>query len=1614
MINGFVRWLEELRYRNSSVKGSRRNRRRTLAPQPEVLERRLVLTSLHMYSQGGPYPVETWHDSGLGYTFTVYEDLTGNGVTDDDVPFDAELAVFSDSQQTTEGEIEVEPNRYVEHDSHSYTITGHKTVHNGGHFDSHTEIVYDDLVQNGFFDDPGFDNSPYFMNGAWSADHIISLHAYGDQVDMTNFFPAGQTWVETGSSSSETPSGTQIKVAFVRQFTVRGKAYEDMNGNGHLDEGEAPFQADVYLDQNLDGIENDPGAPGFDNSGVACNADGTFEVQFRGHGAIGFGTENDDKYLKLTQGFQQFFTPGLTQPDDALNNVVFGVFQTAPVQGYVFNDINGDGTWDPPAGDRAVPDIPITIKQNGKTYTTVTNINGHFSVYLGPGSYEVTQDLSQIGVQQSVPTPPGGFTGTISTSGQVMPQYRFGRTLGKDVAVSAATRSDAKGVDFTWQSTSLTTSFDVAVFRSADPVWDAGDVQIAAAATFTPGSGVKVGSGRFDFAPDYVHDPGHPYLIAVADPFKHIGESNETNNAFVVQRIIDLSPFKVTGGFTYDAPNDQFVSNGPARVGFKPLINEAFVPLVGGNITYDADKIKVTGLVTTDYGYSPVGLFEGNVTINVHSGGVSSLNVVSGVWELAGCRFAFDAFSLVNPDGGSVLDSYLNVQGSLITPDGVGLFKVQFAEPNFIHFGPRAHGISATITLTDQAVLLGDLLTLQASGASISYLATTEANPEGAFRIQGKFVVKNQGLTSYDDAQASLDISGPNFIEFGKNGLFFVGQFGASYWTIIPGFLKLKAGTVFLDTIHHEWKGDGELEMKPLTDKTLLFGAGYYDHDFNYIRVGLNNLNIPTFMDGIFLDKISLSVDGLAGKKKNAQQELVPIEVSATLGLSEGPKIQIPAVPLFNVDAHPAAIATLDVTGIVSTERVNGSVLFTYMDPNLLSLTGSFDWNWKKTEAKLSGGISALLGTVTGAAAITVNQRGVTGSANLTGLLRIPKGDGLFYAPIADVSFRGYFQALNGAESYAAFAADVTLPVIGRKSITAKVTIDKGVEYFFGDMVSLENLPAQPQSATFFATAFAAPQAQEAAAGSDTFTVPSGTQHLLVSATWANELDDAKLELVRPDGTIMTESELDEVNAALIPEMTSSTSRAIALLNPMAGEWQIRVVSAADPGETQYAALRDAPEPTIEVLDAQVTSDGVTIQYTATDIYPDATVALFYDTDKTGFDGLSMIENLPVSGAPTTYHWDLTHSFSGTYYIYAVITDAQGNVQFQYLDTPVTVDADPPASSVTVLSDVTNTSSFTLSWSGSDDTNGSGLASYDIFVSDNGGDYTLFLGNTTQTTAQFNGEFGHKYAFYSVATDATGRIEETPVTADAQTVTAAPGNRLPDVLDAVFSLAENSALNTPVGAVSATDPDVDDTLTYSITGGNTSGAFAINASTGAVTVANPAALDFETTPTFSLTVQVADNHGATDTATVQVNLTDANDAPQSNIGGSAVTWIKKQPAVVVLPQVTVSGANLAGGTLTLSLNSPGKKKPFDALSLLSSTALGTTTGLQFANGHLTLQIHLGQTATAAAIQAFLRGIKFTTKGGGLKSLTRTLTVTLANASEQSSLISQTINVKKKP
>lgn len=96
----------------------------------------------------------------------------------------------------------------------------------------------------------------------------------------------------------------------------------------------------------------------------------------------------------------------------------------------------------------------------------------------------------------------------------------------------------------------------------------------------------------------------------------------------------------------------------------------------------------------------------------------------------------------------------------------------------------------------------------------------------------------------------------------------------------------------------------------------------------------------------------------------------------------------------------------------------------------------------------------------------------------------------------------------------------------------------------------------------------------------------------------------------------------------------------------------------------------------------------------------------------------------------------------------------------------------------------------------------------------------------------------------------------------------------PVVTPATFEVSELASIGTVVGTVEAIDPDEDE-ITFSISSGNTGGAFAIDAETGVITVAN--GLDYETKTSYALVILATDSGGLWGTGTVTIDILDEVD-----------------------------------------------------------------------------------------------------------------------------------------
>ena len=182
---------------------------------------------------------------------------------------------------------------------------------------------------------------------------------------------------------------------------------------------------------------------------------------------------------------------------------------------------------------------------------------------------------------------------------------------------------------------------------------------------------------------------------------------------------------------------------------------------------------------------------------------------------------------------------------------------------------------------------------------------------------------------------------------------------------------------------------------------------------------------------------------------------------------------------------------------------------------------------------------------------------------------------------------------------------------------------------------------------------------------------------------------------------------------------------------------------------------------------------------------------------------------------------------------------------------------------------------------------------------------------------------GTRYFVIVIARDRAGLTATLNVTLQ---VSASSGP--PTMNPTTVSVPENSAVGSNAGAAIAAVSANGFAVAYSIVGGNVNGAFAIGSSTGQLTVASSAALDFETRPSFALVVQ-ATAGGESSTATVTVTVTDVNE----------------RPTITAAPVATVD-ENVAAGAVVFTAGASDPDASDGAAGVLVYSLV--TTGVPFA------------------------------------------------------------------
>ena len=196
------------------------------------------------------------------------------------------------------------------------------------------------------------------------------------------------------------------------------------------------------------------------------------------------------------------------------------------------------------------------------------------------------------------------------------------------------------------------------------------------------------------------------------------------------------------------------------------------------------------------------------------------------------------------------------------------------------------------------------------------------------------------------------------------------------------------------------------------------------------------------------------------------------------------------------------------------------------------------------------------------------------------------------------------------------------------------------------------------------------------------------------------------------------------------------------------------------------------------------------------------------------------------------------------------------------------------------------------------------------------------------------------------------------------------------------SIAENTAAGTNIGtAVSATDANTSDTLTYTLTGTDAN-LFAIVSTSGQLQTKS--ALNYERKNSYTVTVSVSDGNGGSDSITVTINITNVvnKGTQQSNVNVAPV-FTDGATTTRSIAENTAAGTNIGTAIAATDANT-------------SDTLTYTLTGTD-ANSFAIVSTS-GQLQTKSALNyerknSYTVTVSVSDENGGSDMITVTITIT---------------------
>lgn len=713
---------------------------------------------------------------------------------------------------------------------------------------------------------------------------------------------------------------------------------------------------------------------------------------------------------------------------------------------------------------------------------------------------------------------------------------------------------------------------------------------------------------------------------------------------------VNLGPLHLEvkdGVFSYDNEDGRYKASGTILVGANPALGTPFAPVVKlvGSVSYDHQTIEASGTVFAEIGAVSAPLFKGKWQVLV---GQSSTATLTETQDERG--FTIGGLQ-VTLDGLSFGSQSVELQGSIKLPvEGLGLsgeFELAVKGSNRIVLDSKGVRITGgRLAFPNVNIDLDGLLKLKATGLAVEYIAA-QGDQKEFYKIQGRAEIP--GVAGF-----IADFAGDNFIRIADGAVDVKGRLRFNNIQFAPKW-ELEEAFIVIDTVQGTLSSGGTMKT-PIGDIAASIGI-VNGGEFDSISLSASHLNKPIpGLPGIFLQRISGKVINVADGTKD------PVAFKGGVGLTVGPEVKVSLPDWFGGKFEGAALS-LDVDGSIDKKHLEAAGTAMVISGLVTGSVGA-DIRWDAHRLTATGTFSMLSGLFSVNSTLTADLQGNMAFSG-SGSVRLPKIDSIPFLKFNETelgSGKVDYQFSNDGNLSNDFVQAIgTIDFVGayRKTIGIRQNFD-GTSTFIG----LENKQRRSPLGVLEALNGA----------SAVFKVAPDTRELMLFAEWEHDVGPVAFEIQLPDGTKIAGSDFAQYSdLGVIPAFSSATSEAIGVINPIAGDWTIRLTDTAELGQVEFSAYGDVRPPTINIDSLDVDGSLVSIDYRADHASTEATLRFFYDTDPHGEDG-SLIAPVVVGTENSgSLAWDTSRLPAGAYYVYAIIDDGINPLASTYSATFVTI-----------------------------------------------------------------------------------------------------------------------------------------------------------------------------------------------------------------------------------------------------------------------------------------------------------------------------------------------------